>query len=356
PGERHAAGADRARDAARCAHAGRRAPGAGRAVGATASSPGRAVRRRAAAGGGGTRRHVPSASPPGRRADGQPRPGDGRAGPRAAPRAQHRMRLHARGRDAQRRAGGGDGADDASRRRPGRAGRRWLGAAPGQHRRRRRMSREPGGRGGGGGGGVRGRAMGNPGGKGWLGRPVAALALGLAAGRVVAQEEEPSSEPQLLPPTHAPIPGETGTVAKVAIEGNIRVEEDAIRVHLQTQQGQPFDRETVDKDIRAIYGMGFFDQVNAEVTPSPKGITVTFRVSERPLVRNVTVEGNEKLKKEELEGALRIRPHTILDPEKARQGIDAAKKLYADKGYLDAKITYDTVPVGENEIDVRYTV
>src|SRR5262249_57488314 len=74
------------------------------------------------------------------------------------------------------------------------------------------------------------------------------------------------------------------------------------------------------------------------------------------LVRNVTVEGNEKLKKEELEGALRIRPHTILDPEKARQGIDAAKKLYADKGYLDAKLTYDTVPVGENEIDVRYTV
>src|SRR5262249_10977702 len=208
--------------------------------------------------------------------------------------------------------------------------------------------------------GVMGQAMRQPRCKGWLGAPGGGLALGVAAGRgggrVVAQEEEPSSEPQLLPPTHAPIPGETGTVAKVAIEGNIRVEEDAIRVHLQTQQGQPFDRETVDKDIRAIYGMGFFDQVNAEVTPSPKGITVTFRVTERPLVRNVTVEGNEKLKKEELEGALRIRPHTILDPQKARQGIDAAKKLYADKGYLDAKITYDPVPVGENEIDVHYTV
>ena len=166
--------------------------------------------------------------------------------------------------------------------------------------------------------------------------PLLALSLVLVAGVVAAQEEEPSGEPETAPRTRQVIPAETGPVSKVAIEGNIRVEEDAIRVHLQTQQGQPFDRETVDKDIRAIYGMGFFDQVNAEVTPSPKGITVTFRVSERPLVRNVTVEGNEKLKKEELEGALRIRPHTILDPEKARQGIEAAKKLYADKGYLDA--------------------
>src|SRR5262249_27112824 len=50
------------------------------------------------------------------------------------------------------------------------------------------------------------------------------------------------------------------------------------------------------------------------------------------------------------------RPHTILDPEKARQGIEAARKLYADKGYLDAKITYDTVPAGENEGDVQYKV
>jgi len=186
--------------------------------------------------------------------------------------------------------------------------------------------------------------------------PSLALSLMLVAGGVAAQEEEPPGAPETAPPTRQAIPAETGPVSKVAIEGNIRVEEDAIRVHLQTQQGQPFDRGTVDKDIRAIYGMGFFDQVNAEVTPTPKGVAVTFRVTERPLVRNVTVEGNEKLKKEELEGELRIRPHTILDPEKAKQGIEAAKKVYAEKGYLDAAIDYKTEPVGENEVDIVYTV
>jgi outer membrane protein insertion porin family len=181
-----------------------------------------------------------------------------------------------------------------------------------------------------------------------------AIAIALGMSIAAAQEEEPGEAP--APRLERGSVVESGPVSRVRIEGNIRVEEDAIRVHLQTQEGKPFDRNAVDEDIKSIYAMGFFDQVNADVTPERKGVLVTFKVTERPLVRNVTVEGNEKLKKEELEGALRVRPHTILDPEKARQGIEAARKLYADKGYLDAKITYDTTPVGENQVDVTYTV
>jgi outer membrane protein insertion porin family len=145
-------------------------------------------------------------------------------------------------------------------------------------------------------------------------------------------------------------------IVRVDIAGNVRVEEDAIRVHLESQPGKPFDRDTLDKDIRAIYAMGFFDQVTADTTQEGKGVVLTFRVTERPLVRSVVVDGTSNLKKEDVEGALHVRPHTILDPEKAKQGIEAAKKLYSEKGYLDAGITYTTAPVGENEVDVTYTV
>jgi outer membrane protein insertion porin family len=82
---------------------------------------------------------------------------------------------------------------------------------------------------------------------------------------------------------------ESGPIEKVTIDGNIRVEEDAIRVHLQSQVGKEFDRATLDKDIRAVYGMGFFDQVNADVTQVGKGVNVTFKVKERPLVRAVSI-------------------------------------------------------------------
>jgi outer membrane protein insertion porin family len=170
---------------------------------------------------------------------------------------------------------------------------------------------------------------------------VAALCVLTAAGALAATRKPATSASQ-----GARAPAGARTVQAVQIAGNARVEEDAIRVHLETQPGMSFDQDTVDRDIRSVYAMGFFDQVTAETTPGtrPTDVVVTFRVQERPLVRNVSIDGNDKLGKEELEGALKIRPHVILDPAKAREGIDAARKLYADKGYLDAKITYTTAP------------
>jgi len=146
-------------------------------------------------------------------------------------------------------------------------------------------------------------------------------------------------------------------IARVEIQGNLRVEEDAIRVHLRSRPGQPFDQAVLDQDIRAVYAMGFFDQVIADATPvEGNRVALVLRVTERPLVRTVKVEGTSKVKREEVEGALKVRPHAILDPEKARQGVEAAKKLYVEKGYLDARITSRTEAVGEHEVDVLYTV
>lgn len=145
-------------------------------------------------------------------------------------------------------------------------------------------------------------------------------------------------------------------VVRVAIEGNVRVEDDAIRVNLESRGGQPLDPARVDRDVRAIYAMGFFDQVDVEQREEADGLVLVFRVRERPLVRKVAIEGTDKLKREDVEGALRVRPHTIYDPTKAREGIAAARKLYSEKGHLDARIDLRTEPTGENEVDVTYDV
>jgi outer membrane protein insertion porin family len=180
----------------------------------------------------------------------------------------------------------------------------------------------------------------------WLGVAAVALSTFLGFGTIAVHAQERGSDSARGP-----------RIDSVAIAGNVRVEEDAIRVHLQSQAGQPFDQEIVDRDIRAVYAMGFFEQVTADVSRTSEGrVEVTFRVQERPLVRTVTVEGTDKIKREEVEAALKIRPHAILDPEKVREGIAAARKLYVEKGYLDAEIIVSTQEVGDHEVDVTYTI
>ncbi|HLN82037.1 MAG TPA: POTRA domain-containing protein, partial [Candidatus Binatia bacterium] len=57
------------------------------------------------------------------------------------------------------------------------------------------------------------------------------------------------------------------TLKDIKIEGNMRVEDDGIRLHLKSRTGDSFDPATVDQDVKAIYRMGFFDDVKADLTP-----------------------------------------------------------------------------------------
>jgi outer membrane protein insertion porin family len=149
---------------------------------------------------------------------------------------------------------------------------------------------------------------------------------------------------------------EDARLHEVRVAGNQRVEEEAIRVRLRTQPGSRLDEEMVDADVRSLYAMGFFDDVSAELVTEADRRVLTYRVVERPLIQSVRIEGEKKLGREELETALRVRPNTIFDPEKARRGIAEAKKLYEKKGYLDAAITYTLDRQPDNTATVRFEV
>ena len=143
---------------------------------------------------------------------------------------------------------------------------------------------------------------------------------------------------------------------RVVITGNQRVELDAIRVQVRSQAGARFDEATVDQDVRAIYRMGFFDDVEADLSQDGGQWVLTYRVVERPLIRELRIDGNKKLSREDLDAAFKVRTNTILDPQKVRRGIQDAKAAYEKKGYLDAKIDSTTQPVGDNEAILLYSV
>jgi outer membrane protein insertion porin family len=171
------------------------------------------------------------------------------------------------------------------------------------------------------------------------------VAAGVATGQPGASRGRGADEPVL---------------AVVEIRGNRRVDEGAIRIHVKSQAGQRFDPARVDQDLRAIWAMGFFDDVSAELEEAPAGrgqTILVFRVHERPFITAVTIEGNEELKQEELEAALKVRARTIYEPEKVRRGIEDARRLYEEKGYLDVNITPELRPgAQEGDVELVYKV
>ncbi|MBI3785566.1 MAG: outer membrane protein assembly factor BamA [Deltaproteobacteria bacterium] len=145
-------------------------------------------------------------------------------------------------------------------------------------------------------------------------------------------------------------------IDRIAISGNQRVDDESIRIQLRSQSGVRLSEETVDSDVRALYRMGFFDRVEVDWSQAGGQWVLTFRVVERPFIHDVKIEGQKHVSKEDLEGAFKIRPNTILDPQKIRHGFDEAKKLYEKKGYLDAKISYTTEERENNEATLKIKV
>jgi outer membrane protein insertion porin family len=146
---------------------------------------------------------------------------------------------------------------------------------------------------------------------------------------------------------------EKSALKDVRITGNLRVEEDGIRLHLKSRPGETFDSALVEQDVKSIYRMGFFEDVQAEM--SPDGV-LTYKVKEKPYVREIKIQGNAQLAREKIETALGIVPRTILDRSKVVEGVDKVRKLYNEQGYVNAKVDYSLSVESNNQAVVTLDV
>ncbi|MFN2377719.1 MAG: POTRA domain-containing protein, partial [Candidatus Binatia bacterium] len=145
-------------------------------------------------------------------------------------------------------------------------------------------------------------------------------------------------------------------VRSVKVEGFRRVEESAIRIHITHPTGVGLDQAAVDLDVKAIFRMGFFENVWVTTDPAEGGVALVYHVAERPYVAKIEFEGNENVDKADLEAVVGIRPRTVFDPQKAWEGLREARKIYAGEGYPDADIRYDLVPDADGNTTVRYVI
>ena len=147
-------------------------------------------------------------------------------------------------------------------------------------------------------------------------------------------------------------------IDEIQIEGNQRVETDAIRVHISQQAGQPEDVNAVDQDIKAIYKMGFFDTVNADVRKIGGKNVLVYIVKERPQVTDVRFGGMKALRStdDKIVAAVKVHPGSILDTAKVKESINGITDVYQDSGYLDAKVTFRQVLEPDNTVIAVFDV
>ena len=213
-------------------------------------------------------------------------------------------------------------------------------------------------------------------------RPVAAQGAGPRPGRrepppkPPPRPAQPSSQPRQPEPAqptgHAPdVPAgmtaaeaaaavpETGVISKIEIQGNRRVESDAIRAVIPLKPGDTFDKRKLKDALLAVWRMGYFNDVKLDVSPvrpPGTGYQLTVLVSEKPAIRDIRLEGNEELSRDDLKDTFEVKQFQILDAEAVRKTAKKMQEKYVEKGYFLAEVTWRLDPLPNNEVDVVFVM
>jgi len=156
----------------------------------------------------------------------------------------------------------------------------------------------------------------------------------------------------------APVP-DAGVITKINVEGNRRVEGDAIRAALPLKPGDTFDKRKLKEALLAVWKMGYFNDVKIDVSavaPPGVGYQLTVLVSEKPAVRGIKLEGNEELSRDDLKETFEIKQFQILDAEAVRKTAKKMQEKYVEKGYFLAEVTWRLEPLPNNEVDVVFVI
>jgi outer membrane protein insertion porin family len=117
-------------------------------------------------------------------------------------------------------------------------------------------------------------------------------------------------------------------IASIAITGNERIDSGAVRRHITSRAGDRFDPKALNADLKNVYKMGYFEDVAIDVVDSAKGKEVVFKVTEKPVIGQILIEGTKELKEETVQEAVTITSNSIINPKKVRETVDNILALY----------------------------
>ncbi|MCC5643177.1 BamA/TamA family outer membrane protein [Nostoc sp. CHAB 5824] len=166
------------------------------------------------------------------------------------------------------------------------------------------------------------------------------------------QNVNPPTTPGNTQPNTAPTAPEANDprvlVSEVVIRsqaGQLSPElEDQVYRVIRTQPGRTTTRSQLQEDINAIFGTGFFSNVQAAPEDTPLGVRVSFVVQPNPVLSKVEVQANpgtgvaSVLPANTVDEVFREQYGKILNLRDLQEGIKQLNKRYQDQGYVLANV------------------
>ena len=125
-----------------------------------------------------------------------------------------------------------------------------------------------------------------------------------------------------------------GKITAIVVQGNENISKDLIISQIASNLGDVFSKENIEKDMKAVYDLGYFKDVKIKLESFRDGYKVVFVVVENLPVKEINIEGSTVVSVEEMREVMVLREGQIFCQKILKNDLDRISQLYKDRGYL----------------------
>ncbi|MGE4412876.1 MAG: POTRA domain-containing protein, partial [Candidatus Caldatribacteriota bacterium] len=91
-----------------------------------------------------------------------------------------------------------------------------------------------------------------------------------------------------------------GRITAIVVRGNENIDTKFIVSQISSNIGDLFSKDKIQTDMKAIFDLGYFQDVQVKLEPFRDGYRVVFEVKENALIKDIIIEGSSILEEQEI--------------------------------------------------------
>lgn len=131
------------------------------------------------------------------------------------------------------------------------------------------------------------------------------------------------------------------SITQVEVRGTKVLDPDVVLLRINTKPGDSVDPATLDAEVRRIWDLGYFSDIQVNLEQHADGMHLVYTVKEKPRVERVSVEGNSEVSTSDITTVMGTRAGTVLNEKTLADDLQKIREIYRKDGYYLAAVTYD---------------
>ncbi|MBE9556552.1 MAG: outer membrane protein assembly factor BamA [Proteobacteria bacterium] len=138
----------------------------------------------------------------------------------------------------------------------------------------------------------------------------------------------------------------------VVVQGNQRVEPETVVSYMSIRQGDAFGVNDINESLKRLFATGLF----ADVAVRREGNFLIVQVVENPIINRIAFEGNLRVKDEQLQQIVQLRPRVVYTRTRVQSDVKRIIDAYRQSGRFGATVEPKIILLEQNRVDLVFEI